>query len=333
MEKQIRESDFVLMVCTEDYSRRVLGGEDPGRGRGVRWEGHLIFEAIYQADIRNTKFIPVVLKASASQWIPAVLQGTNYYDLGTNDGYEELYRRLTDQPRIIKPKLGQRRSLPPAERKSEGAAGREVVLSNVPHEITASIGDHAITSGRRPAIVATPLVREQALGVLERATKEQPWQNSLGMKFVPVAGTQVLFSVWNTRVQDFRAFMDDKPRYDPPGEMWSLGKDGEDGWMQRGATWKEPGFQQGSTHPIVGVSWNDAKAFCAWLTEREHRSGALPEGMQVPARLRPGSRTLCVSNHAVARSKSTLGRSVPVQHRAQSQRASRKPAAGSLKSR
>jgi formylglycine-generating enzyme required for sulfatase activity len=30
----------------------------------------------------------------------------------------------------------------------------------------------------------------------------------------------------------------------------------------------------------VGVSWNDAKAFCAWLTEREHRSGALPEGMQ-----------------------------------------------------
>ena len=40
MEKQIRNSDFVLIVCTETYYRRVLGEEDPGRGRGVRWEGH-----------------------------------------------------------------------------------------------------------------------------------------------------------------------------------------------------------------------------------------------------------------------------------------------------
>jgi hypothetical protein len=63
MEKQIRESDFVLMVCTEAYYRRVLGEEDPGRGRGVRWEGHLVYEAIYQADTRNTKFTQFCLRA------------------------------------------------------------------------------------------------------------------------------------------------------------------------------------------------------------------------------------------------------------------------------
>jgi hypothetical protein len=148
------------------------------------------------------------------------------------------------------------RSLPPAERKSEGAANPKVSLSNLPSE----------------ANVSTPLAPEKALEVIEQATKEQPWQNTLGMKFVPLAGTQILFSVWNTRVQDFRAFIDDNPSYDPPGEMWSLSKDG---WKQRGATWKEPGFQQGSTHPVVGVSWNDAKAFCEWLTIRERASGAV----------------------------------------------------------
>jgi iron(II)-dependent oxidoreductase len=29
---------------------------------------------------------------------------------------------------------------------------------------------------------------------------------------------------------------------------------------------------------VVGVSWNDAKKFCEWLTGREQGSGALPRG-------------------------------------------------------
>ena len=103
MENQIRDSEFVLMVCTETYCRRVLGEEDPGRGRGVRWEGHLVYEAIYQADTRNTKFIPVLFEGGGLQWIPPVLQSTNYYDLSSEDTYKELYRHLTNQPRVESP--------------------------------------------------------------------------------------------------------------------------------------------------------------------------------------------------------------------------------------
>ena len=121
---------------------------------------------------------------------------------------------------------------------------------------------------------AKPSAQEQVPTALEKATKEQPWQNSLRMKFVPVPGTQVLFCIWDTQVEDYSAFVEATGN-DTTGGMWSLG---QDGWKQLGATWKEPGFSQGPTHPVVGVSWYDAKAFCAWLTERERRSGVLPAG-------------------------------------------------------
>jgi formylglycine-generating enzyme required for sulfatase activity len=123
------------------------------------------------------------------------------------------------------------------------------------------------------SISLTPTPEERSRTALQAAAKDHPWVNSLGMKFVPVAGTQVLFSVWDTRVQDFETFVK-STGYDPRLGMWSLGKDG---WKQRGATWKEPGFSQGPTHPVVGVSWNDAEEFCKWLTKRERISGDLPE--------------------------------------------------------
>ena len=100
---------------------------------------------------------------------------------------------------------------------------------------------------------------------------EKSWSNSLGMEFVPVPGTEVLWCKWDVRVQDFEAFVE-ATGYDATAGMVSLRSDG---WKQRGDTWKSPGFSQGPTHPVCGVSWDDAKAFCKWLTEKERREGRL----------------------------------------------------------
>lgn len=81
------------------------------------------------------------------------------------------------------------------------------------------------------------------------------WENSLGMKFVPVAGTHLLFSVWDTRVCDYEAFARATQR-----------------------AWPRPDFPQGQTHPAVKISWEDANAFCSWLTQVEVSKGLLKPG-------------------------------------------------------
>lgn len=82
--------------------------------------------------------------------------------------------------------------------------------------------------------------------------------NSLGMKLVSVSGTSVLFSIWETRVQDYAAYAQAASGIDN--------------------SWKKPGFDQTAAHPVVNVSWDDAKRFCVWLTEQELRGGKLPAG-------------------------------------------------------
>jgi hypothetical protein len=130
-EKQIGGADFVLMICTETYYRRVMGEEKPGAGLGVRWEGHLIYQHIYNPGTVNAKFIPVLLEAGEIKHIPTILQGVAHYRADTEKGYEDLYRYLTNQPRHLKQPLGKLRTLPPLERKQDFFAAP---LTNLPFE-------------------------------------------------------------------------------------------------------------------------------------------------------------------------------------------------------
>ncbi|KAF0106510.1 MAG: SEFIR domain-containing protein [Anaerolineaceae bacterium] len=129
MDRRIEKSDFVLVVCTETYHRRVMGEEEKGRGLGAKWESTLTYQHIYDNDSLNMRFIPVLFADSKTEHIPTPLKGATYYHLP--DQYEKLYRRLTNQPETIKPELGKLKSLPPRERKPD-YLGAKVSLAKLP---------------------------------------------------------------------------------------------------------------------------------------------------------------------------------------------------------
>ena len=111
MDREIQKADFVAMVCTETYLRRVEGRELPGKGRGVLWEAKLIYNSIYSEDSTVQRFIPVLFAGGQSSYIPLPIRGSTYYQVDSAEGYEEFYRHLTGQPRHVKPTVGKLKAL------------------------------------------------------------------------------------------------------------------------------------------------------------------------------------------------------------------------------
>jgi nucleoside phosphorylase len=117
MLNQVEAADYALIVCTQQYDRRFRGQEEVGKGKGVTWEGGVIIQELYDAQGKKSKFIPVTFTPEDSESIPSPLRSATFYRLDTPEGYELLYRRLTNQPRTRKPVLGKLRTLPHRERK------------------------------------------------------------------------------------------------------------------------------------------------------------------------------------------------------------------------
>lgn len=73
-------------------------------------------------------------------------------------------------------------------------------------------------------------------------------------------------------VGHFRRFVDAngyKTQAEREGGAYRHFPDGS--WKQDPAcNWRNPGLDQIDDHPVVCVSWNDAKEFCDWLTKKEN---------------------------------------------------------------
>ena len=109
MMQGIQQADYVLLVCTETYRKRLELEEEQGKGLGVKWEGSLIFNILYRNETFNSKFIPLVFDTENKAHIPDILFGYDYHDLSQPRGYDHLYRHIRGTLGAEKPPLGKTR--------------------------------------------------------------------------------------------------------------------------------------------------------------------------------------------------------------------------------
>jgi formylglycine-generating enzyme required for sulfatase activity len=100
-----------------------------------------------------------------------------------------------------------------------------------------------------------------------------------------------------TRVQ-FRKFVDatgyrtEAEKDGKGGWGYDETKNGKGGFPQKNIyNWRRTGFEQTDEHPVVNVSWSDARAFCEWLSRKEARPYRLPTEAEFEYACRAGTGT------------------------------------------
>lgn len=93
--------------------------------------------------------------------------------------------------------------------------------------------------------------------------------------FIPIPGTPVSMGRFPVTVSEFARFVDDT-------EGYALA----DWWDREGLTWRVESRRehprawdeqkQFPNHPVTGVSWWEARAYCRWMTHRQARQIRLP---------------------------------------------------------
>ncbi|MEP6671654.1 MAG: toll/interleukin-1 receptor domain-containing protein [Chthoniobacter sp.] len=104
MEQSVRRAGRVIMICTEQYVRKV----DDGKG-GAGYEAMVVTSELVQ-DLGTRKFIPLIRQSGEKGTLPACVSTRYFVDFSKDalftEKLEELARNIQDAPRFEKPPLG-----------------------------------------------------------------------------------------------------------------------------------------------------------------------------------------------------------------------------------
>ncbi|MDZ3837792.1 MAG: SUMF1/EgtB/PvdO family nonheme iron enzyme [Rhodospirillales bacterium] len=300
-QRQIVRADFVLMVCTDTYLRRVEGEEEAGRGLGVLWEANFIRHILYNSGSVSRKFVPVLFSDGSDKNVPWMVSSFTRHQVDVDEGFSALWGHLRNEPAVKKPPVGTEkpgadaaRPLPPKQPKPAAVEAAREQEGRAPVVIRFSVRNEEVKE-----VPKQDNLHSDTVDIFERVTR-YPWDSH---------GTSSLRILRDApgleppMVRGPRGV--DHPKFPmmvelPPGEfmMGSPDSDEQKTSQERyqhlvtigrpfaigrfPITFSEYDFFCSETkrrakphdenwgrasRPVINVSWTDAKAYVDWLAE------------------------------------------------------------------
>src|SRR5262245_23911966 len=152
-------------------------------------------------------------------------------------------------------------------------------VSFVPQSMANSLGMNLLLIPRGQFLMGSPKGEE------DRLDEELPHEVEITQPFY--------MGRHEVTVGQFKAFVKDANHLTEAEKDGKGGRafDGQEFVQKPEFTWKNLHFAQLDDHPVVVVSWNDAVAFCAWLSKKEGRTYRLPTEAEWEYACRGGTKT------------------------------------------
>lgn len=189
MEREIRDNDYVLIICTPNYRKK-----SDARAGGVGYEGDIMTGEVFNAG-NDRKFIPILASGSWQDVAPSWLRGKYRIDLGDGSDFEAGYNDL------ITTIHGTRPTPPPL--------GPKPATVN-PVAFSPSSADAPILSPKVPS--SNPEERIKILGVVVDEVTEPTMDGTTGSALyrIPFRLSQTPSVFWR---EHFVAAWNSPPRY------------------------------------------------------------------------------------------------------------------------
>jgi formylglycine-generating enzyme required for sulfatase activity len=153
-----------------------------------------------------------------------------------------------------------------------------------------------ITSPKFTNTIGMKFVRIEAGSFLMGSASSEPDHDEFDGPRHEVTLTKAFYlGAHHVTVKQFTAFVNDTGYMtdaEKAGGGFELRGDGSGYAFVNRVAWHHPGFAQGPDYPVILISWQDATAFCRWLSKKEGRHYRLPTEAEWEYACRAGATTL-----------------------------------------